>query len=550
MRFAPAFHDLYRKAALATAITLCAGVAQARDDRPNILLVVSDDLGFTDVGPFGGEIHTPNLDRLAELGVRFTDFHASVSCSPTRSMLLTGTDNHLAGLGNMGELLSENQKGRPGYEGHLNDRVVTLQEVLRDAGYDTYMAGKWHLGHEEGLYPSDRGFDRVLSLLNGGGSHYADMSGLMEADHPVKYVEDGVLLDELPTGFYSSRSYADFLIDAIRDGRDGGRPFLAYLAFTSPHDPMHVPKPWSEHYLGDYDEGYEALHEKRVARVIEMGLFPEGTPVPEVGDIVRRWDDLSLSEKAREARAMEIYAGMVTNMDYNLGRVITYLEDIGELDDTIVVFMSDNGPNPYYSNDYPGNDEGLFLQTFDDGIEAMGTRESAYAYGPGWASAGAGPLNAFKMTSAEGGIRVPLIIHWPGGRRNEVTAEFAYVWDIMPTLLDGIGIEHPEEFNGSPVERTRGISMVPFLSGETDQVYDDEAFVGGELSNGKWMRQGAYKIRLIPPPYGEGEWELFNVEEDPGETTELGPEFPDIRDRLTAAYDAYAEEVGVIPMER
>ena len=211
------------------------GAGEPRSDaRPNILLVVADDMGWTDLGSFGSEIATPNLDRLAERGVMFTDFHVSVSCSPTRSMLLTGNDNHIAGLGTMAELLTEAQRGKPGYEGHLNDRVVTLAEVLRQGGYHTYMAGKWHLGHSEGQLPFDRGFERSFSLAVGGGSHFADMRGVLPRDDPAAYSRDGKHIHELPADHYSSESFSDHLMESIRQNHGDGKPFLAYLAFQAP----------------------------------------------------------------------------------------------------------------------------------------------------------------------------------------------------------------------------------------------------------------------------------------------------------------------------
>lgn len=229
---------------------------------PNILIVVVDDMAFTDIGAFGSEIETPNIDALATQGVKFTQFYVSVSCSPTRSMLLSGSDNHLAGLGNMGELLTPNQKGKPGYEGHLNNNVETFAEALKANGYHTYMAGKWHLGHEPDYYPGSRGFEKSYSLLNGGASHWDDMSGLLESESPAEYRKNGEKLEKLPKDFYSSRSFTDFLIDSIREDQKDNKPFLAYLAFTAPHDPLHVPEPWLSKYRGKYDAGYDELHKQ------------------------------------------------------------------------------------------------------------------------------------------------------------------------------------------------------------------------------------------------------------------------------------------------
>jgi arylsulfatase len=234
--------------------------AALKERPPNILLVMVDDMGWTDIGPFGGEIETPNIDALAERGVRFSDFHVSVSCSPTRSMLMSGTDNHLAGLGNMGEMLAPEQRGKPGYEGYLNDRVVSLAEALRGGGYHTYMAGKWHLGHSSGQYPADRGFEQSFSMLLGGASYWSDMFGMLAVHEEVaEYVLNDKQLETLPADFYATRNFTDFVIDSIRNDRGDGNPFFAYLAFTSPHDPLHVPEPWASQYRGAYDDGYEAL---------------------------------------------------------------------------------------------------------------------------------------------------------------------------------------------------------------------------------------------------------------------------------------------------
>ena len=341
--------------------------------RPNILLVMADDMGWSDLGSYGSSIQTPNLDALAASGAQFSGFYASVSCSPTRSMLLTGTDNHIAGLGNMGEMLQPEQIGQPGYEGHLNNRVAVLAEVLRANDYHTYMAGKWHLGHAPANYPSQRGFERSFSMLLGGASYWADMFGMLAELEPVaEYVLDDKKLDELPADFYATRSYADFVMDAIRENRDDGKPFLAYLAFTSPHDPMHVPEPWLSQYRGAYDDGYEALKERRAASARQLGLIPADAATPERFKDLTPWDELSEEEQALGARGMEVYAGMVSNMDYHFGRVVDFLKDIGEYDNTIIIFLSDNGPNPWFSEDYPGNLGSEWFAQFDNSIDNLG----------------------------------------------------------------------------------------------------------------------------------------------------------------------------------
>jgi arylsulfatase len=518
-------------------------------DRPNFLLVMVDDMGWTDIGCFGSEIRTPHVDTLARRGVVFSDFHVSVSCSPTRSMLLTGTDNHIAGLGNMGELLAPNQRGKPGYEGHVNDRVATLTEVLRDGGYHTYMAGKWHLGHEPESYPSSRGFERAFALLYGGASHWSEMWGLMEAEDPAYFTMNGEKLDRLPEDFYSSRSFADFLMEAIRRDREDGKPFLAYLAFTSPHDPMHVPEPWLSKYRGRYDEGYEVFKAGRAAAAKRLGLVSRDAALPPRHPMIPEWESLSDEERALQARGMEVYAGMVENFDYHFGRVVSFLKDIGVYDNTVIIFCSDNGPNPWFSEDYPGNRGSEWFAQFDNSLDAVGHPSSNYSYGIGWASASAGPLDRFKMTVAEGGIRSPLLVAGPGVRGGRQVDAFAYVIDVMPTLLELAGIEHPDEYRGRPVERMTGRSIAGVLSGAENEVYAAEDFVGGEMGNGMWMRQGDYKAVSIAPPYGSGQWQLFNLREDPGETRDLADEQPELLKTLRDAWDRYAQGVGVVLRE-
>ena len=544
-------------AACALVVALLSGACEApppvseaaTDKRPNILFVVADDLGWTDLGSYGGEVDTPNLDALAQQGIQFTDFHVSVSCSPSRSMLLSGNDNHVAGMGNMAELLTETQVGQPGYEGRLNDRVVSIAEVLRDGGYHTYMAGKWHLGHGEGSLPFDRGFERSFSMLVGGASHWSDMLGILPRDDPAAYSMDGDHLESLPADFYSSQSYSDFLMDAIRQNRGDGKPFFGYLAFTAVHDPVHVPEPWLSKYRGDYDDGYEALKTRRWEAAKKLGVVPQGAELAEPNPKLRPWDELSDEERAVEVRGMEVYAGMLDAMDYHYGRVVDFLKDIGEYDNTVVIFLADNGANPWYSADYPGADTEEFQGQFDHSLENIGHPRSNYAYGLGFATGSGGPLDKYKFTVGEGGIRVPLLIAGPGIEGDQRSDAFAYAWDIMPTILEIAEVEHPTEYRGRTIEPMRGRSIIGLLDGTNAAIYGENEFVGGEMLGGKWMRQGDFKAVFIPEPEGPGDWQLFNVVEDPGEANDLSGKMPDKLEALKEAWEQYADEVGVIPGE-
>jgi len=516
--------------------------------RPNFLLVVADDLGWTDIGSFGSEIKTPNIDALADTGVKFTDFHVSVSCSPTRSMLMTGTDNHIAGLGTMAELLTDELRKNPGYEGHLNDRVVTLAEVLSDGGYHTYMSGKWHLGEEPKHFPAARGFDKSFSMLYGGASYWNDMTGILAVEQEVaKYVKDDKVLKSLPKNFYATRNYTDILMDMIRDNRGDGRPFFAYLAYSAVHDPLHVPEPWLSLYKGEYDNGFAALKARRSEGAKRAGVFPAKVKASGLHPMAKPWDSFSDEEKAFQSKAMEVYAGMVGNMDYHIGRITDFLKDIGEYENTVIIFFSDNGSNPLRNQDYSPGEAGVkFLSQFDNSTSNLGTSTSHYAYGPGWGSACTGPLNYFKMTPGEGGIRSPMIILGPGVKGQRQIDAFAYITDIMPTILEMAKLKHPKKYRGNAVAPMRGHSITGILSGNVREIYSADEPIGGEMGGGKWLRLGDYKAVWVPPPFGQGEWLLFNLSQDPGETHDLSKKYPKKLEELKAAWNQYADDVGVV----
>ena len=523
-------------------------LAEAIDQRPNFLLIVADDMGWTDISSFGSEIKTPNIDALANAGVKFTDFHVSVSCSPTRSMLLTGTDNHVAGLGTMSELLTDELRSEPGYEGHLNDRVVTLAEVLRDGGYHTYMSGKWHLGEEPEHFPAARGFDKSFSMLYGGASYWNDMTGILAVEQEVaKYVQDDQELKSLPKDFYATRNYTDTLMDMIRVNRADEKPFFAYLAFTTVHDPLHVPEPWLSMHKGEYDDGYSALKARRAEGARSAGVFPANAKAAQLHPMARNWDSFSDEEKAFQSKAMEVYAGMVSNMDYHIGRMINFLKDIDEYENTVIIFFSDNGSNPLRNEEYSPGEAGVkFLSQFDNSTENLGRPWSHYAYGPGWGSASSGPLDYFKLTPGEGGIRSPMIIMGPGIKGQRQVDAFAYITDVMPTMLEMANLKHPKTYGGREVAPMRGHSMNGVLSGNEINVYNRDEPVGAEMAGGRWLRQGDYKAVMVPPPFGQAEWQLFNLSKDPGETDDLSKTHPRKLEELKTAWEQYADEVGVV----
>ena len=516
--------------------------AQAADKQPNFLIILADDLGYSDISSFGGEIATPNIDALANEGMRLTNFHAAPTCSPTRSMLMSGTDSHMAGLGNMGELIQPFQRDQPGYEGYLNDRVASIAEVLGAGGYNTYTVGKWHLGRTEDTSPAARGFDRSYILVQGGASHFDDQFAIISNDPVAIYREDGKQVSA-PEGFYSSQFYTDTLLEYIDTGRKNGKPFFALLSYTSPHWPLHVPDEWLDKYEGRYSAGYDAIRQERLARMKQMGLLPEQVQasLPMAGGLPS-WDQLTEEQKKIEARSMEIYAAMVDNMDHHIGRVIDYLKATGEYDNTFILFFSDNGADGNSPQDLPGND--VWMKDFENSLANMGRRGSFIAYGPQWAQVSTTPFPFFKGLTSQGGIQVPAIIRHPDvSKPGSINNALSHVMDVMPTFLDMAGIKPPEgTFNGRQVAPIEGVSMRPILQNKAMP----ERAIGWELFGRKALRKGDWKINNMNPPYGTAEWQLYNLADDPAESRNLAARHPDKLAELLQDWEAYVARNNVL----
>lgn len=523
------------------------GTATEATSQPNILLVVVDDMGYSDIAPFGGEINTPNIEALAKKGVKFTNFYTGPSCSATRSMLLSGNDNHIAGLGNMYERMTPNQTGQPGYEGFLNDRVVSVASILRGVGYHTYMAGKWHLGHAPDQDPSKRGFERSFTLLQGGASHFDD-EWMMYASYTPTYREDGVRT-HVPQGFYSTEFYANQIVKYL-DEQEDNKPFFAYLAFTAPHDPLHAPDKWLERSKGRYEDGYNALRSKRLARMKELNIVPkDAQPGPWVKG-VPLWEELSTEQKKFEIRRMEIYSAMIENIDHHMGRVLDYLERTGKSKNTIVIFFSDNGANGFEMHMYPGTDEAWVERNSDNRFTNWGKRGSRIAQGPGWAQASSTPFHLYKHFLAEGGIRAPMIIAGPGVDLKDKTASnMTHVMDLAPTFIELAGATYPVSYNGEPVEQPRGKSMVSFLSNKSSSIYGADEALGWEYNDLKAIRMGDHKATWTSKPFGPEEWQVFDLSVDPGESNDISSQEPALKERLIDAWANFAESVGVVPLE-
>ncbi len=538
------------RAGLAAVLLLHASAGALAADaasRPNIVILLADDWGFTDVGAFGGEMATPNIDALAAKGVRFANFHVAGSCSPTRAMLQTGVSNHRAGLGNMPETIPPAHQGKPGYDAVLNNKVVTMAAQLRAAGYRTLFTGKWHLGKAADKLPGANGYDRAFALSQSGADNFENKPNLLLYEK-ADWTEDGK-----PAALkgYSSTFIIDKTIGYIDEGRKG-QPFLASVNFLANHIPVQAPDADIARYKGRYDSGWDALRETRRQGAIKAGVMPAGLPMVRM-DTTADWRALSAADKAQKARAMEAYGGMATAMDRELGRLVAHLKARGKYDNTVFVFLSDNGGEGIDPMAL-GNPINRWLvdMSYDIRPEQQGRPGSFTAIGTSFASAVSAPLRGYKFSASEGGMRVPLIIAWPGNsavQQGAVAKGFAFVTDVAPTLLSLAGVmpQHGE-FAGRKVEPMTGFSLVPMLTGAAEAVHPAEQPLGYELSGNAVLFKGDWKLVKNLPPYGDGQWHLYDIVRDPGEARDMAKAEPARLAAMQADYAAFAARDSVLEM--
>ncbi|MDG1276152.1 MAG: arylsulfatase [Algoriphagus sp.] len=506
---------------------------------PNILLIVADDLGYADLGSFGGDIDTPNLDELARQGVRFSRFHTAPVCAVTRAMLLSGNNNHIAGMGSQ-----QLQTKVTGYEGHLTDRIIPLPDLLRSAGYHTYMAGKWHLGDRLEDGPQAKGFERSFALIESSANHYSS-KGIWSEMPTSPYTEDGkeTTWEE---GDYSTDFYTDKLISYIYSHREDGKPFFTFAAYTSPHWPLQVDEKYWKKYEGRYDEGYEVLKAKRFESLKKAGMIPENAVLPPSHPGVKPWDSLSPEEQKKEARKMELYAGMVDNLDFNIGRLISYLKETGQYENTLIVFMSDNGAAAedfYYSEFY-----GPYIQAnYSEEYAEMGKVNSFISYGPQWAEAGSSPFKYYKGFTTEGGINTPMIISGPGvENKGDINDSFLTLLDLAPTFFELAGVEYPNQWNGKDVKPLLGNSLIPLLTGKSNSIHDSTYVFGLEHRGYAMIRKGDWKILSIERPFLVENFQLLNLKTDLAEQVDLKDSYPEKYQEMLAEWASFSKEVGVV----
>lgn len=537
----------------------------ANGKRPNILLIMGDDFGYSDIGSFGSEISTPNLDSLAKDGMILTNYHTNPTCSPARVAALTGVDHHIGGIGTMDEVRAENQVGKPGYEGYINERVVTVAELLRDAGYQTYHSGKWHLSGDEnikGTFPHDRGFEHALTLLAGAANHY---NGFPEPPvGNIEFAENSTITPRPGNNtLYSNDLYTNKMIEFIENKTDGN-PFFGYLAFQVAHSPFQAPQETVSKYDNLYKVGWDKIRNQIFEKQKQLGFWDADMKLSERVPPNVPWDSLTPEQQAYASRVLAVRAAMIENMDQNIGKLIQVLKKNGQYDNTLIIFTSDNGssePKPLLGIKFDtANEAGTrdYIKQVNNTLSNIGNVSSIINYA-GWGPySSVTPLSGYKVTEYEGGVRAPFVVKEPVSMSQtnansnatsnpKVVKGFTYVTDITPTILEYAGVQHPgSSYNGHEVHPMMGKSLKPLLNGTSDRVYSETDIVVDEMFNNSAVWSGDWKAMRHQPPIGNGEWQLYNLVDDPAEVVNLADKHPDILQRLTSAYDKYATDVGVV----
>ena len=530
------------------------------DNRPNILVIMGDDFGFSDLGVFGSEISTPNLDQLGKEGKILTNYYTHPVCSPARITFLTGADNHIAGIGTMFENIAPNQVNKSGYETFITDRVVTVAELLRDAGYDTLLSGKWHLsgkGYHDGTGPADRGFDQSFTLLESGANHFT--YGPYYPGGVATFIDNGKIVEKPNGTQFSNEFYTDKMIDFIKKSKENNKPFFGYLAFQVAHTPFQAPPEYIKKYVGVYDGGWEKIREQRFEKQKELGIWPANMTLPQSYPTFSDWNALPKDEQKHRSQIFVAHAGMIEDMDYNIGKMIQFLNDTGQYDNTLILFTSDNGgsepsDSPVIVGALEGaNDKELeefkaggFNETFD----AIGGKDSYWGYGWQGAVMSNTPYSGVKSTMFNGGLKPPFVIKEPHTTNTpelDIVKEFVHVSDMTPTFLEYSNTTHPgAEYKGKQVSPMMGKSIKPLLEGTVKEIHMDDEIISSEMFGNRAVFMGDWKARNNIFPIGDGQWKLFNIRQDIREATDLSKEHPDILEKMVSSYDKWAQKVGII----
>lgn len=502
--------------------------------RPNILLIMADDMGYSDIGCFGSEIKTPNLDKLAQQGVRFSQFYNASRCCPTRASLLTGLYQHQAGVGDM-----VNDLGVPAYQGYLNTTSVTMGEVMKMNGYNTYMSGKWHVGNRPETLPRKRGFDRYFGLIDGAGSYFERIPYRTNQQAPRMMLDDADY-DPPKQGFYFTNAITDYALQFLEEEKQKKEPFFMYLAYTAPHWPLHALPDDIAKYRGKYMKGWDVLRKERFERMKKMGLIEASCQLSPRDVNSPEWDSLSPEDQKMWDLRMAVYAAMIDRLDQNIGRMMAQLEKMGELNNTLIIFLSDNG------GCHEGTkNKGSFIRTTGE----TGSRDSFDAYEFPWANVSNTPFRMHKHWVHEGGISTPFIAFYPekikGGK---LVHQPGHITDLMTTFVDYAGGKYPETFNGNQITPMEGVSLKNAFSGKKMK---REQPIFWEHEGNRAMRDGDWKL-VSQYNYGQKkfmDWELYNLKTDRSELNDLSAEQADRKKQMIQEYENWASRVGVVSKE-
>ncbi len=505
--------------ALSSSYSLLA--AEKASSAPNIVVIMADDMGYSDLGCYGGEIETPNIDNLAANGVRFTQFYNTARCCPTRAALLTGLYQHQAGIGHM-----VGDYGVPSYQGRLNGQCLTIAEALKPAGYTTLATGKWHVGSDRGHWPLDRGFDRYFGTPSGGGFYFKEAIQFRK-----RFVTLGNEEVEFPDDGYVTDLFTEHAIDFVDEAAQGDKPFFLYLAHIAPHWPLQAKPEDIAKYKGRYNEGWDEIRAVRYERQIESGLIDRQWKISPRHKDAKPWSEMSDEKKSDLSHRMSVYAAQIDSIDQNVGRLTSKLKELGKFENTIIMFLSDNGCS---AEGGPGG----FRR--GDKSKRIGTGATYASAGLEWANVSDTPFQKFKMSTHEGGISTPLIVHWPAGlkRRGDFERTPGHVVDLMPTCLTLADASYPKQANGKTLKPLAGRSLVPALRGE--QIARDGIF--WEHQGNKAVRVGDWKlVKAHNKP-----WQLFDLARDRTELNDVARQHPKRVRALTARWNAWAKESGVL----
>lgn len=507
---------------------------------PNILLIMADDMGYSDLGCFGSEIDTPHLDRLAGNGLIFTQFYNGAKCCPTRASLLTGLYSHEAGLGAM----AKKDYGFPGYRGEIGRNTVTIAEVLKGTGYGTYICGKWHVtynwgdNHPKYNWPCQRGFDKFYGSTMSGYSYFT----------PGPLARDNKMIRSKGKDYYFTDAISDNTVDYIKQHFNDtpDKPFFAYVAYLSPHFPLHAKEKDIRKYQGRFKEGWDVLRRRRYEKMVAKGILKTHWRLNEREDTTTAWEDAE--HKAWQQRRMEVYAAQIDCMDQGIGRIVKTLESLDKLDNTLILFMSDNGgaSKELDSMRFKGKKKytraGKLMQVGNYPHTMPGSEGTYQSYGEPWAYLSDTPFRKFKRWVHEGGISAPLIVHWPQRikARGDLRFQVGHVMDIMPTCVEVAGANYPDTFDGRAILPMSGRSLVPYFDSTTTK----ERTICWEYEGNRAIRSGKWKLVADGQ---DGAWELYNMEKDRTEINNLAADFPDLVQQLAQQWQAWADKVGVRP---